>query len=130
MVDLLTSMYPDDTSSTQCQPTAAAFRRLSAVLVSAAVAADRAGDNTPAQSDRMKKLAHVSAVADKRTSSLVVTAGTNVMNDIAMMIDDLDSRNDHKMSVHIIPLVNADPVDVQSILQDIYPAPTSGGGSS
>jgi general secretion pathway protein D len=125
MADLLTSLYPDDTGSTDASRQGPRFGGFGGFFGGGG--GGRQTGDTP--SDRMKKMAHVSAVADKRTSSLVVTCGTNIMNDIAMMIDDLDARNDHKMSVHIIPLVNADPVDVQTILQDIYPATSTGGSS-
>jgi type II secretory pathway component GspD/PulD (secretin) len=124
MADLLTSLYPDDTGSTDASRQQPRFGF--GGFFGGGGGGRQTGD-TP--SDRMKKMSHVSAVADKRTSSLVVTAATNVMNDIANMIDDLDSRNDHKMSVHIIPLVNADPIDVQNILQDLYTAPSTSGSS-
>jgi general secretion pathway protein D len=125
MADLLTSLYPDDTGSADASQTRFGF---GGFPFGNRGGRQQGSGNT--ESDRMKKMAHVSAVADKRTSSLVVTADTNVMDQIQVMIDDLDARNDRKMAVHIIPLDYADPIDVQTILQDIYPATSAAGGSS
>ncbi len=128
MADLITSLYPDDTGSTDASrnlPVRFGFGGFP--FGGGGGGRGNTGAETP--SDRMKKMAHVIAVPDRRTSSLVVTAGTNVMEQIADMVTNLDARTDHKMVMHIIPLANAEPVDVQNILQSMFPATTTGGSS-
>ena len=73
----------------------------------------------------MQKMAEVTAVPDKRTKSLVVTAGKEMMPQIADMIAELDSRADKKMYPHYISLRNADPALVQQILQEQFVPPAN-----
>ena len=89
-------------------------------------------NSSAGQSDRMKKLAAVIAVPDRRTSSILVTASTNLMPQIEKMILALDADRDRVMTAHIIPLHYADPVDVMQNLTDLFTSSTSSGsrGSS
>jgi general secretion pathway protein D len=120
MVDLLTSMYPDDTGASDATARQPRFGFPFGGL------GGQQANSAGSPSDRAKKLARVTAVADRRTSSLVVTAGKDTMPDIIAMVEDLDSRNDRKVQPYSISLGNADPEAVQAILQQLFPASANG----
>ncbi|MDB6017447.1 MAG: gspD 1 [Pedosphaera sp.] len=82
------------------------------------------------QSGHLKKVNRVLSVADKRTQSLVVTAGKSMMPQLETMIKQLDANPAHKKRVHFYPLANARPEDVQQILQDLFPFGNNSGNSS
>jgi type II secretory pathway component GspD/PulD (secretin) len=84
----------------------------------------------PAESQYMKKMANVLAVPDPRTQSLLVSASKELMPQIEDMIAQLDEVDAGGMKVHRIALENADPQDVLSIIQDIYPAGNTSRSSS
>ncbi len=73
-----------------------------------------------ATSDHMKKLGRVVAVPDPRTQSLLVTASKSLMPEIADMISSLDADPGKREIVRVFELQNADPQDVNSILQDLF----------
>jgi hypothetical protein len=68
----------------------------------------------------MKKMTAVTAVPDPRTSSVVVTAGKDLMPQIATMVEQLDASEAGIVKATVIPLANADPIDVQTILQQLF----------
>ena len=78
------------------------------------------GNNQASTSDRMKKKSRVLAVADPRTSSLLVSAASEMMPQIAEMIAQLDSSPARHDVVKVFDLQNADPQDVNQVLQDLF----------
>lgn len=76
--------------------------------------------STANESARAKKEAKVSAVADRRTGSVVVTASKAMMEQIAGMIKDLDSDPARKQHVYVYSLENADAAEVAQVLQDLF----------
>jgi general secretion pathway protein D len=114
--DLLSSLFSDDTSNaTDATRTPFRFGPFGGF------GGQQQGNNST-QSDRAKRLSKVTAVADRRTSSLVVTSGKDLMPQIEALVNELDARKDRKITPHLIALNNADPVEVQAILQDLFPA--------
>lgn len=112
-VDLLTSLFPDPTSSQNNQ------RGGFGGFFRGPFGGNN--DNTAtASSDRMKKQSKVIAVADKRTGSVVITAARDTMDQIAKMITQLDSDPARKMTVHRFKLDNADPTVAQQTLDDLF----------
>ena len=77
-------------------------------------------NNSNDPSQRMKKMGKVLAVADPRTSSLIVTAAKTLMPQIADMIAELDSDRGKREVVSYFELQNADPQDVYQNLQDLF----------
>ncbi len=69
---------------------------------------------------RARKQSTVVAVADPRTSSLVVTAASALMPQIAKLIEELDASPARKEVVQVYELRNADPQDVSQIMQDLF----------
>jgi hypothetical protein len=82
-----------------------------------------AASGTP-QNDRIKKRNQVVAVADGRTSSVVVTATKDLMEQITEMVEQLDNpgKAQHMAVIHIN---NSDPSEVLSVLQDTVGASSS-----
>jgi len=62
----------------------------------------------------------VLAVADPRSSSILVSAGSARMPQIAALIKQLDADAGRKEVVSYWNLRNADPQDVKQILQDLF----------
>ena len=77
-------------------------------------------NNQTETSDRMKKKSRVIAVSDSRTSSLIVSAAGDLMPQIAEMIAQLHSSSQRKQRVAVIPVENADPQQIQQVLQDMF----------
>ncbi len=72
------------------------------------------------QADRIKKRARVVAVADPRTSSVVVTASKDMIDQISNMIAQLDQESPKVAHVSVIHLENSDPQQIQQVLQDMF----------
>jgi type II secretory pathway component GspD/PulD (secretin) len=77
------------------------------------------------QSQRIKKRQQVVAVADARTSSVVVTATKDLIDQIGDMIQELDYHSPKESSVQVFHLNNADPQQVLPVLQDMFQSSTS-----
>jgi type II secretory pathway component GspD/PulD (secretin) len=76
--------------------------------------------NQPAQSERALEEAKMTAVADPRTNSVIVTCSHNTMEDIAMTIGRLDSSDTKRQYVRVYSLQNADPDNIANILHGIF----------
>jgi len=81
------------------------------------VAAATAGSSG---NSRIKKHMRVMAVADPRTSSVVVTAAKDMIDQIGGMIEQIDHESPKVGHVSVIHLENADPQQVQQVLQDMF----------
>lgn len=123
MADLLTSLFSDDGNQTDANRQTLGFRPYP--FASFGSSQSRNAGSSNSESDRMKKMARVVAVADRRTSSLIVTTSTNMMDQVKGIIESLDKRSDRKMKPFAITLQNADPADVLPILQSMFPAPNN-----
>jgi len=77
-------------------------------------------NNNSDSSDRMKKQGQVMAVADPRTSSLIVRAASELMPQIAQMIQQLDASPARKQKVFVYDLQNADVGEVEEILRGMF----------
>jgi general secretion pathway protein D len=78
-----------------------------------------AGDDSSASSARKRK-GRVMAVADPRTSALLVSAAGTLMPQIARLIEQLDADPARNETVKVWDLKNADPQDVNQILKDLF----------
>lgn len=76
---------------------------------------------TSNSSERLLKQNRVVAVADNRTASVIITASPALMEQISGMISQLDSDPSKQQKVFVIPVENADPSQVQQILQNLFP---------
>src|SRR5205814_8344277 len=90
-------------------------------------------NNNPTQntgeSERAKKKGRVMAVADQRTSSLIVSAAAEMMPQIAEMIAQLDSSPARKQKVFVYDLQNADPQQVEQVVKGLFERTTTSANS-
>ena len=91
--------------------------------------AANAANASPSQ-DRIKKQSQVIAVADLRTSSVVVTASKDLMDQIAGMIDDLDVSSARDQKVFVYHVNNGDPQAVAQVLQNAFGSSTTSRGGT
>ena len=83
-----------------------------------------AGGNN-SQNDRIKKETQVTAVADARTSSVIVTAPKDLMEEIAQMMTQLDVQSDRDQGVYVFKMNNGDPQAVVTELQSMFQSSSS-----
>ncbi|MDB6068238.1 MAG: putative type secretion system protein [Pedosphaera sp.] len=132
MSDLLSSLFSDDSSSVNSSQFqfggrgggggGGAFGPVQMAVGNSNSSSDK--------SDRTKKMGKVTAVADRRTSSLIVSASRNLMPQISAMINKLDENPANIQHVYFVALKNADPMDVQQVLQNLFPAGNNSSSSS
>ncbi|MGA2863354.1 MAG: secretin N-terminal domain-containing protein [Verrucomicrobiota bacterium] len=77
-------------------------------------------NNQTTSNDRSKKKSQVITVPDPRTKSLLVSAASEMMPHIREMVERLDAIDARHEVVAVHDLANADPQDVQNILQDLF----------
>jgi general secretion pathway protein D len=112
LVDQLSQLFPDETASSNNQNNNVPF-------FFRGPRGFGANQNTET-SDHMKKMGKVLAVADPRTSSVIVTASKTLMPQIAEMVAALDADKGKREVVSYFELQNADPQDVYQNLQDLF----------
>ncbi|MFZ9854677.1 MAG: secretin N-terminal domain-containing protein [Limisphaerales bacterium] len=78
-----------------------------------------------AQSDRIRKASQVLAVADLRTSSVVVTASKDLMGQIGDVIKELDVPTLRDQQVYVFKMTNADPQQAVQVLQNMFQSQTA-----
>ena len=71
-------------------------------------------------SERAMKQGRVLAVPDARTASVIVSASRDMMQQITMVIDRLDSDSSRKQKVYVLNIENADVATVQDVLQTTF----------
>jgi general secretion pathway protein D len=113
MADMFSQLFPDDTK-TGNDPNQNQFGfRFGG-------GGGRNNNNQTDTSERMKKKGRVLAVADERTSSIIVSAASELMPQIEEMVAQLDASPARKQKVYIYSLENADAQQVQQVLQDMF----------
>ncbi|MDH7503367.1 MAG: secretin N-terminal domain-containing protein, partial [Verrucomicrobiota bacterium] len=126
MASLLTSLFPDPTTSQQ--GSRGQFQFGGGFGGGPPGQGGARGGTTSNTSERAIKQSRVVAVPDPRTRSVVVSAARNLMDQIAAMITDLDSDPARKQKVFVFDVQNSDPEQVQEILQSLFPAQNYGAG--
>lgn len=86
------------------------------------------------QNDRIRRASQVLAVADARTSSVIVTASKDLMSQIAGMVRELDVASPRDQQVHVFRMNNGDPQQAVQVLQNMFQSTsgsrTGAGGTS
>lgn len=85
---------------------------------------DNSGGNS-SQAQRIKKRAKVTAVADPRTSSVIVSATSGLVAQIEEMIKQLDANPAKKQKVYVYQVNPGDVSQVQQVLEDMFETTTS-----
>jgi type II secretory pathway component GspD/PulD (secretin) len=122
MADILSELFPDDTRTdttrSQVQFGGPGFGRGGGPGGFFARAQGAGGQQ--AASSRARQKGRVVAVADARTTSVIVSAASDLMPQIAEMIAQLDANPARKQKVFVYSLENADVDSVQQVLQDMF----------
>ncbi len=117
MADMLSSLFPDD-SRTDSSRSDVQFRRGGP---GEGFFGRQGGlGNTQQASERAKMKGRVVAVADQRTSSVIVSAASDLMPQIAEMIAQLDANPAKKQKVFVYSLENADVDNVEEVLREMF----------
>jgi len=69
------------------------------------------------QTGRMRQRAKVVAVADQRTATVLVTAPKDILSQVEQLVAEVDKDSPKVAHVSVIHLENADPTQVQKVLQ-------------
>ena len=117
MAELLAELFPDETQTQGRGTGGFRFGGLSGRGGGPPRGGRSAGND---QSERMKKMGRVMAVPDERTSSIVVTAASQIMPQIAEMIKQLDANPAKKQKVFVYSLENADVQNIEEILRGMF----------
>ena len=122
MADLFGQLFPDETKSgTDANQNQGGFRFNRGGFGGFGAGAGNANRGTQStESERAKKKGRVLAVADQRTASIIVSAASELMPQIAEMIAQLDSSAAKKQKVFVYSLENADPQEAEQILQGLF----------
>lgn len=119
MADLFTELFPDETTSRNNQNQGGFQFGGGGFRGGFGGPFGNNRNNQGATSERMKKKGRVSAVPDQRTSSLIVSAASELMPQIEEMIKQLDQPA-KKQKVFVYSLENADVQQVEQILRDMF----------
>ncbi len=114
LADQLSQLFPDQSQSNNGNMRGGRFRFMPPFM------RFMANQNNQSTTSRSQEKNNVVAVADPRTSSLIVTASTQMMPQIADMIAEIDSSAAKKEMVSAYELQYADPQDVYQVLQDLF----------
>jgi general secretion pathway protein D len=79
-----------------------------------------------AQNQRIKKRTKVTAVADPRTSSVIVSATSGLIGQIEEMIKQLDANPAKKQRVYVYQVNPGDVGQVQQVLEDMFESTPTG----
>jgi type II secretory pathway component GspD/PulD (secretin) len=117
MADELSNLFPDETKSNDQNNRTMGLRFAPPWMQQQAPASGK--------SDRMTRQTLVRAVPDPRTHSLMVTTSSNLMEQIAGVIEALDKSTAGVQNVYVYQLINADPVTAQAALTGIFSGPNT-----
>ncbi len=119
VADQLSQLFPDESASGSAQ-SQAEFSFGGPPPPGADFPGTASSSTQSNSSERKKKQGRVLTVADARTSSLLVSAASSLMPQIAEFIQRLDTDPGRKEVVSYWDLHNADPQDVKQVLQVLF----------
>jgi general secretion pathway protein D len=91
----------------------------------------RGGDNNASSSSQSGRVAapKVTAVADERSNSLVVSASADQLVEIRRIVNEMDVNVDDLTEVRVFRLRFSDPQETADMLTSLFPDPTQQQGS-
>jgi general secretion pathway protein D len=123
MVDIFTQLFPDETGTSGNQNQGDI--RFRGGFRGPGGFGNRNNNAQGADSERAKKKSKVVAVADQRTSSLIVSAASELMPQIEGMVAQLDGSPAKKQKVFVYSLENADVQQVEQVVRDMFERSTT-----
>ena len=140
-VTLLTSLFPDPTTSSR--GSSGASSRFGRFGGGGGLGGGRGpggfgggmpggggGGGSSSQNAKLTKEQKVSAVADLRTSSVIVSASHAMMAQVAMMIEQLDADPKGEKKVFVYELKNSDVQNTEEIVRNLFEGANSRNRSS
>lgn len=125
LVDIFAQLFPDETGTSRNNQNQGDFRFRGGFGGFGGFGGNRNNNNQANTSERAKKKGRVMAVADQRTSSLIVSAASELMPQIEEMITQLDRSPAKKQKVFVYSLDNADVQQVEQIVRDMFERSTT-----
>lgn len=122
MASMLSNLFPDASASTAQAPmrfNGGAFNP-AAVFAGAAASGDSGRERIRSQ--------QVHAVADERSSTVIVTATMDLIDQVDHLVRSLDTPSTKDIGMQVFKLEHADAQQILPVLQEIFP--TSGNGAS
>ena len=119
MAEILTGLFPDETNTRAGNNNNRGQRFGGFGMFGGGNQGGGNAANSGASGRALKK-GKVTAVPDPRTSSIIVSADRSLMGQIAEMVKQLDSNPARKQQVFVYSLNNADPQQVQNVLQGLF----------
>lgn len=116
MADVLSGLFPDDSRNSDSARSQVRFGGGFGFAGGGGARTATAG----ADSSRAKKKGKVLAIPDQRTSSVIVSAAHELMDQIGEVVSQLDSNPARKQKVFVYDLQNADPQQVQEVLRNLF----------
>lgn len=122
MADLLTNLFPDDSKTGNAQSPFQGGGRFGRLFGGGGPfgGGNQAGNSANSQNQRIKKRNRVIAVADERTTSVIVSASRDLMEEIKDVVETLDNNPKGVAVVQAFGIQNADPDQVKQVLTDIF----------
>jgi general secretion pathway protein D len=111
VADIFSNLFPDETKTDQQNQGFRFFGRFRG---------NRGNENNGDSNSRSAKKGKVLAVPDLRTSSVIVSADSELMPEIAGIIAQLDSSSTKAQHVYIYPIQNADVYQVEQVVRDMF----------
>jgi type II secretory pathway component GspD/PulD (secretin) len=131
MASLLASLFPDESRSGGSQsPVQFGGRRGGGGNPFERMFGGSSSSSGNAQDQRIKRRAKVVAVADPRTSSVIVTASSGLMSQVEEMVRQLDADPARKQKVYVYQVNPGDVSQVQTVLEDMFETTTSNNRNS
>lgn len=115
MADVLAELFPDDSKADANSPVQ--FRGGGFF---GGGGGNRGGATAATTGARTKKKGRVIAVPDMRTSSVIISAAKELMEQISEMVAQLDTNPAKKQKVYVYSLENADVQSVETILRGMF----------
>lgn len=125
MAALLTSLYADDGQTGGQNQGRGGQRGGGGGFREFFRAAGGGGGDAGGQNQRIKSRTKVTAVADPRTSSVIVTAAMEMMGPIEEMVKRLDANPAKKQKVYVYQVDPGDVTQVQSVLKEMFETTTN-----
>jgi type II secretory pathway component GspD/PulD (secretin) len=129
IADMITNLFPDDSRQGNSQSPMATnpfFSRFGGGRFGGGFGgaggggAGNAGGASNTVNQRIKKRNRVIAVADQRTTSVIVSASRDLMDQIEVVVKQLDDNKQGKQGVYVFELRHATPAEVLTPLQDSF----------
>jgi len=118
MADVLSELFPDDSKADANSPVQ--FRGGGPGGFFGGGGGNRGAAAANTTGARTKKKGRVIAVADMRTSSVIISAAKELMDQISEMVAQLDTNPAKKQKVYVYSLENADVQSVETILRGMF----------